>query len=104
MLQSGCSIRHNRILASAMDSSGVMKAEYVESKIFSLFSKKHYLQVTNMKSLHVNRDESTLLERVPYSDTTRIKLLWRTDCALSVYIDNNLVQNIFYNKVIEHDK
>jgi len=97
----GCSIRRDKILASAIDSSGFMKAEFVESKVFSFFNKKHYLQVTNLKTLFTNRSEFSLIRQNSYSDTTKIKLLWRTDCALSVYIDNNLVQNIFYNKFVE---
>ena len=97
----GCSVRHDKILASAIDSSGVMKAEFVESKVFSLFSKKHYLQVTNLKTLFTERTESSLMVRNSYSDTSKIRLLWRTESALSVYIDTNLVQNIFFNRVVE---
>jgi hypothetical protein len=87
----GCSTRHEKVLATAVNPSGFFKAEFVESKVFYLFSKKYFLKMTNTKTQFNSQQEINTEHLKSNPDTSKVKLIWESDSHLEIYLDNNLV-------------
>jgi hypothetical protein len=102
-LLQGCSTRHEKVLASAVNPSGIFKAEFVESKIFNLFDKRYYLKMTNVKDSFVSKTEYKLLKRKSSADSLKIKLIWGSETRLDIYIDNELAETDFLNLSLGRD-
>jgi hypothetical protein len=95
LLLQGCSTRHEKVLASAVNPYGPYKAEFVESRIFNLFDKKYYLKMINAKDSFVSKTEFKLPEGKSNTDSLKIKLIWGSEARLDIYINNELAETVF---------